>query len=356
MKKSGFQSLSNSPTQRSTSVEQRHEPVAESSQRALVVYNPNLPHNHLSGMQQAREAQAARVQEARTLSKMGGVDIKARAAALTGHVDTLAKERVELSKWNLNAEGRNQGLVHIIDYGFAPPPKTQNRQLSQVMAHKSMSGRQLREHFGMSTEDFTAFASKEGLVASDTRLSKKMSDASSAMDAQMKSTISQSTNKKATALSSEYKAMAITKRRFEEGARDRQFFTLPVDESKKGRIKLVEKSAGLADHESFKSKHQSEIIGVTQELDRLSREPSTVATSTPSKGGTFQSTGWAKTGEKTAGGVAKWAIRTQQLPNTAESTSLKTTSNGSDLRVEKWGPSSATQKYSTVMGAPKEKK
>lgn len=356
MKKSGFQSLSNSPTQRSTSVEQRHEPVAESSQRALVVYNPNLPHNHLSGMQQAREAQAARVNEAKALSSKGRVDIKARAAALTGHVDTLAKERVELSKWNLNAEGRNQGLVHIIDYGFAPPPKTQNRQLSQVMAHKSMSGRQLREHFGMSTEDFTAFASKEGLVASDTKSSSKLKGQWSSLDSRMKSTMSSSSDKKATGLSSEYKGMAFAKKGLEEDVRDRQFFTLPVDDSKKGRIKLAEKSAGLGGHESFKSKHQSEIIGVTQELDRLSREPSTVATSTPSKGGTFQSTGWAKTGEKTASGVAKWAIRTQQLPNTAESTSLKTTSNGSDLRVEKWGPSSATQKYSTVMGAPKEKK
>jgi len=43
--------------------------------------------------------------------------------ALTAHFKQQVTDQKALSKWNINAEGRNQGLVHLLDYAFARPSK-----------------------------------------------------------------------------------------------------------------------------------------------------------------------------------------------------------------------------------------
>lgn len=334
------------------------------TETALTVFNPNLPINHMNIMQEVQTKRSARIEEAKQLSKMGGVNIKERAKQLAPHVDKLVAERKELDKWNLNAEGRNQGLVHIIDYAYAPPPRSSNKELSEMLSHKSMTGRQIRQEMGLSTAELPKFLGKDvisgdgGKNPSLTRGGKKLSTQLSTLDSRMKSMMSVSNEKKReVANSNEYKYMKFEKEGLEEDIRDRTFYSLVPDESKKGRIPLVEKSAGMTKGDFKKvtndNPHGSEIVGVTHELDRLMSDVSTKKTPQPNTGGsTFTAKeAWVKTGTHT-NGRAKWELKTNQtFPNTAVSTQVETNSNGSKLKVMRWGTASGKEKYSTVMGS-----
>lgn len=331
---------------------------ATRSETALVPFNPNQPQNHMRIMAEVQDKRAARLQEAQSLSRAGKVNIAQRAQALAPHVDKLNVERTELAKWNINGQGRNQGLTHIIDYAYAPPPRNKDSGHAQLLAHSSMTGKAIREKLGMSSDDFNKISRKDlmqgNLTPKGQRLLQHQQNLSKRMDSMMSGTTDEG-EKKRIGMSSEYQALRRDKAALDPHIRDQTFYTSECDTSKQGRIQQVEKSAGLSSSESFKTPspsnpHGSEIVGVTKELDRLSSHAATTEKVTPAKGGTVDIDTHVKVGTN-PNGTSKWEFQKGvTVPNTATSSKLETDSHSSKLRVEKWGPTSTSTKYSTVMG------
>lgn len=291
--------------------------------------------------------------ELRQLSDMALV--KKSAGSLAKHVETLVAERAELNKWNLNGSGRNQGLTHIVDYAYARPAKTKDKNLLALMAHSTVSGKKLV--VSLNTLDaaenplskgFDSMIKKEGLMVISTLESRQAQSELAEVKLQMADMMKKSSDKRVTANSEGFLTLKSKSTNLENEVFEKQYYTLATDDSKAGRIKLVENSAGLKAGE-FKSTLGSEIVGVTREMDRLAAHSSTTATATLPKGGTINIDGWVKVGVD-GKGHAKWGVGTQTVANTAVSTTLKTESNGTRLRIEKWGTTSLMQNYSTVMG------
>ena len=70
------------------------------------------------------------------------IDTKAAGIALTGHFGQRVRDQAALSKWNINAEGRNQGLVHLIDYAYARPSSLSVTPEANVKSQAKLSDMQ----------------------------------------------------------------------------------------------------------------------------------------------------------------------------------------------------------------------
>ncbi|MGE5493599.1 MAG: hypothetical protein ACM31P_20265 [Actinomycetota bacterium] len=332
---------------------------SQRTETALVVFNPNQAQNHSAIMKEVQQKRSARVDDAQSLSKLGKVDIAARAKLLEPHVAKLAAERKELDKWNLNADGRNQGLVHIIDYAYAPPPKTQNAQLSELLAHRSMTGKALRREMGLDTSAFGELQKKDLMSGESekqpmlTKAGRKLQQNYDDVVSRMSTMMGGALDKKAMAQTSEYKWLGEQKNYLTQDIRDETIYSLKPDDSKKGRLPLVAKSAGLPSFKTAATPHGSEIIGVTQELERLRGDKSlSKTTPEPSKGGTYTAKeSWVKAPDKNPNGTTHWELqRNVTIPNTAVSEKVATDSNGAKLQVVRWGTAPGKEKFSTVMG------
>lgn len=283
------------------------------------------------------------------------INHKESKAALKPHVEKLNAERKELDKWNSDGSGRNQGLRHITDYGYARPPATKNDKLMKLMDHQVLSGKKVREELKLSSADFEKLATKDLEPGSMTPAGKKLKQESDELGKDMKSMMKGSpSEKKAIGQSPEYKQKQSRQKELKEQIQDETFYSLRVDDSKKGRIELVEQSRGSGRFKDDKEIHGSEIIGVTRELDRLKTLPSTTSKHTPpppkEANKTFSSNDWVKNENE-----SQWKKQPQTLPDTAARTTHNTDSNGSKLNIETWtpNPEKIEEKYSTVMGGHK---
>lgn len=298
--------------------------------------------------QKQREWKAARLNEQRTeAAAVAPVGLVAqRRQELEGFIKTKRQEQRALGRWNLNAAGRNQGLVHIIDYAYAPPPRTQNKDLSRFLSNKSALGQTLIDQVKL---DPRALSGNDLVAGGLSPTGKAAQKLSTSLQGQMNTLLhglqGQAIGQRKR--QDDFKALEGLKKKADARMLEQTYFTLAQDGSKGGRIKLVEESAGLKAG-TFKAQG-SEIRGVTTELGRL--QAITAGTSSAPSNTPKQLDGWHKSGEKTAGGRTKWVTGAHTITDTAVSTELKTDSNNRKLKIMNWGPSSATQKHSTVMGA-----
>lgn len=336
----------------------RGQASTDRTSTALVPFNPNQPENHARIMQEVQAKRDARHAEAKALSAQGGVDIKARAAALAPHVNRLAAEQQALQKWNTDGSGRNQGLRHLLDYALAPPPKDHN----SPVANSIKTGKGIRAETGMSRDDLSQFA--RGTASQATGLTPKgqrLQQQRDAIDQRMKASMQAvpSSQRRNVAQSPGYQMGKWDMANLDEDIREETYFTAAQDISKKGRLEKLAESKGAPRTDTVTQKrdflrdstHNSLIIGATQELDRLSTHASTTTTTQGSAGGTVTlNDQWVKTGTN-ANGTAKWEKRDNvTIANTATSTEHNTNSNNVRHNIKKWGVSPTKQLYSTVMG------
>jgi hypothetical protein len=71
-------------------------------------------------------------------------------AQLTPHLEQRVKDQAALSKWNVNGEGRNQGVVHLLDYANARPS---NLSLSKESDVKKQTGLSDEQYAALSKAD-----------------------------------------------------------------------------------------------------------------------------------------------------------------------------------------------------------
>jgi hypothetical protein len=61
---------------------------------------------------------------------------------LQPHFEQRKTDQEALSKWNTNGQGRNQGVVHLLDYGYARPSNLSLGNKKDVMKQNGLSGEQ----------------------------------------------------------------------------------------------------------------------------------------------------------------------------------------------------------------------
>ncbi len=281
------------------------------------------------------------------------------------------EEHQALAKWNTNAAGRNQGLVHTLDYAYARPPKSGLEELEKNTVGQPTTAKDLKEKHGITDKqikNLEKYTSKkedgtEELLPASTRDEKgnvirtdpvakqqELENLKAAQDA-YKANLSPQEKQN---LKTDEKFQNIKEQvnEAEKKLGEETAYTVPREESKKGRIKQVEEASGNQPG-SFKQ-DQGEIIGVTNALDQLTQNQ------TPEK----ETKG---TGEETTLKNPEWVKDEHswqkksgvKVMDTARSQSHTTGNEKQSLRVEKWGPAQDKMKYSTVMGAStkdKEKK
>ncbi|MEO6910494.1 MAG: hypothetical protein ABI158_06185 [Edaphobacter sp.] len=77
------------------------------------------------------------------------IDRKAVGTFLKGHLEQRVKDLAALSKWNINAEGRNQGLVHLLDYAYARPSSLSVTPEATVKSQTKLNDSQYRMLSGL---------------------------------------------------------------------------------------------------------------------------------------------------------------------------------------------------------------
>lgn len=303
--------------------------------------------------------------------------IQERAGALSGHVDKLRSERASLDKWNLNGEGRNQGLVHVVDYAHARPATSvkgkygslENTNLEDTIGRGAASGEDIREKLlakGVAEKDFGKFASANltptrkdgGAGARVTRPKETDDEQTTASLADIDAAIAAAKKEMSDAIN-----LVPGKDRgawrtgagapfgkkiadLEQLALDRSMYTVPREDSKKGRVQTVERAMGAAPG----AYAGNEINQVTGALDTLST--SVTPTTTTKDGSNTLNLGqqWGKAGPTATGGTA-WTKQDTSIQDVSSSTSFTAGGPAQKVKAHKWGPSATTEKYSTVMGA-----
>jgi hypothetical protein len=301
----------------------------------------------------------------------------AKQQALLGHFTRKVEEQKALGQWNTNAQGRNQGLAHILDYAYARPPKQGFEKLEADTGGQPISGKDLRKHgytdkqiqqlekheldkedgtekklLPVSTKDETGKVIKTNPESSKQDLN--------ALKAQQKEYIDRLSPEEKKNLGKDKKNQELKNqiKEAEEQLADETAYKVPREESKKGRIEQVETATGKGKG-SFKQ-DKGEIVGVTEALNNLPPKPESVKTKGPEGGEiTLKNPEWVKNPNKwvkdSQGEYSKkagWTLKDNvKVPNTASSQSYKTGNEKQSLEVAKWGPNPDTMKYSTVMGA-----
>ncbi len=303
--------------------------------------------------------------------------IQERAAGLAGHVDKLASERASLDKWNLNAQGRNQGLVHVVDYARARPPTAvkggplNGENLEDTIGRGPLPGGVISEMLqerGMEAGDFGKFAAKnlQPMLAQEgdgPRLTRTHDDdtpedidALRNIDAaighakQAKSEAIQQVpgNQRRAWLQGEGKPLVDRVNHLEQLALDRTLYSVPREDSKAGRVQTVARAMGEAD-DAFDG---DEINQVTNALDVMTGADDTTATHREADGSQTVDLGeqWARNGESGHGG-AHWEMQPTAIQDVSASSSYVSGGDGQKIKAHTWGPNADQEKYSTVMGA-----
>ena len=305
--------------------------------------------------------------------------IKERAADLSGHVDKLAGERKSLAKWNNNGDGRNQGLVHVVDYAHARPAASvkgkygaleEGSNLEDTIGRGALPGSAIAEKLstkGVASKDFSKFADAnlsplrkdDGKGARLTRSEETDSDETRGELADIDKAIADAKKEKANAIQivplkdrgawAKKEGLAFTNKiaRLEKLALDRTMYTVPREESKKGRVQTVERAMDAAPG-AYKG---DEINQVTNALDTLKGAP-TSASTTKTQNGAPKNLGQqlGKVGTNT-NGRAKWDMVDTTINDVSSSSTMVGGSDAQKVKAHTWGPTVDSEKYSTVMGA-----
>jgi len=271
-----------------------------------------------------------------------------RKEKLSAHVSKLSGERKALEKWNTDGAGRNQGLRHIIDYAYAPPPKAASDNKmneygalsNQVFGPKKLAENKIDvtagikggylENVGVTEEGAQTKAELKELQSRKSKMMEEGKDSAA---------------KKAIGLSDEYKSISDQIKMLETKLVTQSKYTLAQDTSKKGRLTEVERMNKLGAG-GIKGK---EIETVTNTLDQVGSKEK-VTMKRPEK----DAMRTINKGELVREGKGKWGQQPSdvQAPNTAVSAEFE----GEGLSVKKWGPTEDSIRYSTMMGATKKKK
>lgn len=350
--------------------------------------NPNLEKE--ADIQGAKAAQGERVQVAgvgsglqrQATSKMSQVVQcsldKETKDSLNKHLERKLEEQKALAQWNTNAQGRNQGLAHILDYAYAKPPKKGFEELEANTGRQPISGKDLREKHKHTDKDINKLekyeldkedGTEKKLLPVSTKDEKgniiktnpeKSKQDLNALKAQQKEYIDSLSPEEKKNLGKDEKNQELKNqiKEAEKQLADQTAYKVPREESKKGRIEQVETATGK-EKGSFKQ-DKGEIVGVTEALNNLPPKPESVETKGP-KGGeiTLNNPEWVKNPNKwvkdSQGEYSKkagWTLKDNvKVPNTATSQSYTTGNEKQSLKVEKWGANPDTMKYSSVMGA-----
>lgn len=302
---------------------------------------------------------------------------------LSQHIGQKAQEQKILDQWNSNAQGRNQGLVHLVDYSYARPPKINTTPPKQGLTPEQMNilkqgdkngwnEQQWKAKLGDKTFNdlnkqgyFSNFAGANGvpvganaqkwqqLTGQHQALSGQLGQAQAQLTAERKAYTAQLkqegvTGKEMGARLKQWEATNPTKQQADslksqldgvQGQMDAQRrYTLASDVSKQGRLAQIEQSAGLP----LGSLKGNEIIGGTNAVqNHLSGHPLNPNAISPNKPLDMY--------VKQPNG--NWSLQTVQPQDLAQTYSGKQTVDG--LTVAKWGLSPEALRLSTVMGGGK---
>jgi hypothetical protein len=70
------------------------------------------------------------------------IDRESAKTALGSHIQQRVSDQASLSKWNVNGEGRNQGVVHLLDYAHARPSNLSLGKKDDVKKQTGLSDEQ----------------------------------------------------------------------------------------------------------------------------------------------------------------------------------------------------------------------
>lgn len=315
--------------------------------------------------------------------------IKERAAGLEAHVGKLSSERASLDKWNSNSDGRNQGLVHIVDYAKARPAakvkgtSLANTNLEDHIGRGALTGESIRKKLGsegskaIKDKDFAKFAKANlmplrkdtGTDTPGTILTRtKEGDSEETVRdlADIEAAIEEAKRAKSEAIQrvpkeergawsrGEGAVMQTRIKELEALALERSLYTVPREESKKGRVQTVARAMGEED-DAYAG---DEINKVTAALDTMVGADTTTSEHREKDGSSeYTSEGWVKTAPPVAGseGVeearATWETGTTTVPDVSAQSTYTSGGGGQKIKAHTWGPNKTSKKYSTVMGA-----
>lgn len=205
-------------------------------------------------------------------------------ALLSEHIAKKSAEHKALDEnWNINAAGRNQGLAHIIDYGFArpkigdaksdpklPAPAADLTEKETAAYQRFMQGHsatkiQVERFFGKDPSSKAVKALLQELpmppdkkiVADQQRLKERR--------AEMTAGFSESSQFAAFARSEAGQALKKEEAALKQRQADATVYTRAQADSKKGRIERIARGTG-EDEKAFKG---NEILGVTAAVQKL---------------------------------------------------------------------------------------
>lgn len=267
-----------------------------------------------------------------------------------------AKEQKALEQWNVAASGRSQGLIHVIDYAKARPPKkveevppdAKDKRWVEFMAGHPLSGAQLAKTFGKEP-------SEAATIAWLTRFTKQLEPFSApknfdgeiaAREKTISDTIRGATDKKAANTSAPVQSLRREIAELKSQLALASRWVVGRDDSKKGRVEKVAEAMEKKKGGQRPNYAGNEILGVTGALNELVNAENTKEK--PARGFGQQITAenqWVKKAEGTKDTRAQW----KQEDTTFEGSAYEEESAPAGLRVVKWGPKGET-KYSTVMG------
>lgn len=284
---------------------------------------------------------------------------KAEQEAIAPLIARRSDEQSAFEKWNQAASGRNQGLVHVVDYGYGRPPVSNvDARLKPDAAmgpHKSLPGSVIAAKVGASQASFNP--DKLGVVAHGPRYSAEIEARKSAL-ADLRETEKAAGRAGMLKSHPEFQRLNGELRDLQSRSRFESAYVFKTDESKKGRIALADKSAGrpapepqARQDENIRPIGRSEINDVTAEMDRLTASSNTtVETKGPSGKSVALPQKWVKTQEASGNQSSRWEQKDETVTDQSITTSHTSNSNGTGLKIQSWGPDGDSLKYSTVMG------
>ncbi|WP_224243487.1 hypothetical protein [Hyalangium gracile] len=305
---------------------------------------------------------------------------------LNSHFDRKAQEQAALNQWNTNGAGRNQGLVHLIDYSYARPTKLdatppnlnltpEQKQTLQKGDKAGWNEADWRKNLG--NENFDQLKSKgyfseftggdnkmpvgakpqqwQQLTTHHQQLTSQISTAETALKSQRQAYTQQLVaqgvpRKELGPMIKQWEAQNPQKQQLDtlktqrtglESQMDAQRrYTLATDTSKQGRLEQIEQAGGLR---PGSLRNGNEIVGGTNAVQQHLR------THQPFPSSAVDPTRPLEMYVKQQNG--SWALQKFEPHELAATHSGKQTAGG--LSIVQWGLSPEELKLSTVMGAGK---
>ncbi|WP_224365544.1 hypothetical protein [Hyalangium versicolor] len=303
---------------------------------------------------------------------------------LESHFGRKTQEQAALNQWNTNAAGRNQGVVHLIDYAYARPTKFDTTppnvkltpQQQQALKQGDKLGwneAQWKQNLGETNFNslkskgyFSEFAGGDNkvpvganpqrwqqLTTNHQQLSSQISTGEAALKTQRQAYTQQLTaqgvpKKEMGAKIKEWEAQNPQKQQLdalkaqrtgiESDMNAQRRYTLASDTSKQGRLEQIEKANGLP---PGSLRNGNEIVGGTNAVQQHLQNNAPFPANALSPNKPLEM--YVKQPD------GKWSLQQVQPQDLATTYSGKQEAGG--LSIAQWGLSPEELKLSTVMGA-----